>query len=72
MGDDGESEPDNYTDFMMLYRELVKAYNWNLKDIDETNLETLTDFLFFNLNDPNIRIIDGKEYHRAKGVPNWL
>lgn len=58
---------------MSIYRELVKKFAWTLKDIDETNLETLVDFLFFNSKaDPNIRVINGKEYRRTAKAPAWL
>jgi hypothetical protein len=58
---------------MTIYMRLVKNLGWNLKDIDETNLETLIDYLFYNSKpDPNIRVINGKEYHRATKPPSWL
>jgi len=58
---------------MSIYRQLVRKFTWNLNDIDNTNLETLVDFLFFNPEeDPNVRVIDGKEYHRAQSAPSWL
>jgi hypothetical protein len=58
---------------MSIYRQLVKNTGWNLKDIDDTNLETLVDFLFFSTKgDPNIKIINGKEYKRANKAPSWL
>jgi hypothetical protein len=65
-------EVDAEHSLMSVYRHLVKTFNWNLKDIDETNLETLVDFLFFTTNDPNVKIINGKEYHRVKKAPTWL
>jgi len=43
-----------------------------LKDIDDTDLELLVDFIFYQNNDPNVRTIGGKQYKRAQGVPNWL
>lgn len=67
-----EEEIDAEHSLLSVYRQLIKSFGWSLKDIDETNLETLVDFLFFNINDPNIKIIDGKEYHRAKSAPSWL
>lgn len=58
---------------MELYFLCVTKLNWSLRDIDETNLETLMDFIFFNKSDPDIRIINGKEYRRVKnGAPSWL
>jgi hypothetical protein len=57
-----------------LYRHLVKEYGWSLKDIDETNLETLFDFLLMSRDDRNTRIIGGKVYKRAERnkPPAWL
>jgi len=41
--------------------------------MDETNLETLFDFLFTKeKSDPNIRIIGGKTYKRVTKPPSWL
>ena len=57
---------------MGLYRKLVSTYNWSLKEIDDTDIETLMDFIFYKENNPNVRIINGKEYRRAKETPNWL
>lgn len=58
---------------MSIYRKLVENYNWSLNNIDDTNLETLVDFLMFKPEkDPNVRVINGKEYHRAKTCPRWL
>jgi len=57
---------------MGIYSVLVKRFNWTLKDIDETNLETLMDFLYYKDNDPNTRVINGKTYKRKKGVATWL
>nr|DAY89110.1 MAG TPA: hypothetical protein [Caudoviricetes sp.] len=53
-----------------LYRDIAKRFTWSLKEIDETNLETLFDFLTYE--DPNVRVVNGKEYRRAQGVPKWL
>lgn len=55
---------------MGIYTKLVKAHDWSLGDVDETNLETLFDFLTYN--DPNVRIKNGKVYRRAQGIPKWL
>jgi len=58
-----------------LYRRLVKDYGWSLRDIDDTNLETLFDFLLMEgPKDPNTMVIGGKEYKRvAPGeAPSWL
>lgn len=58
-----------------LYRRLVRNYGWTLKDIDETNLETLFDFLLMEApEDPDTRVIGGRVYKRtAPGKPPvWL
>ncbi|MPM27252.1 hypothetical protein SDC9_73762 [bioreactor metagenome] len=56
-----------------LYVTCVKQFNWSLKDIDETNFETLVEFLFFKPeDDPNVRVIGGKTFIRASGTPDWL
>lgn len=56
-----------------LYHRLVEKFGWALKDIDDTNLETLIDFLFYKPEkDPNVRIINGKTYYRATKPPAWL
>jgi hypothetical protein len=55
---------------MGIYRKLAKTYGWSPREIDETNLETLFDFL--NYDDPNVRIKNGKIYRRAQRVPKWL
>lgn len=42
-------------------------------DIDETDFCNLLAFIQFKPeDDPNIRVINGKEYRRAKEAPNWL
>jgi hypothetical protein len=55
---------------MGIYNKFIKAFNWTLRDLDETNFETLIDYIFYK--DPNVRIINGKEYKRAQGAPKWL
>jgi hypothetical protein len=56
-----------------LYKELVKSFKWSLKDIDDTNLETLIDFVYnMTQGDPNTRVINGKEYRRAAQTPSWI
>lgn len=59
---------------MGIYYRLVNAHGWSLKDIDETNLETLFDFIYYKDNDPNTRVINGKTYHKysGHGAPDWL
>jgi hypothetical protein len=53
-----------------LYHTLAHKLGWPLRQIDETDFETLMDFLFYK--DPNTRVINGRTYNRAAGVPNWL
>jgi len=58
---------------MELYRVCVDNFGWSLKDIDETDLETLIEFISHrNKPDPNKRIINGKVYTRATKPPSWL
>jgi hypothetical protein len=57
---------------MGLYSSLVNNFGWSLRDIDNTYLDTLIDFIYYKDNDPNTKVINGKTYHRAKGVPSWL
>lgn len=51
---------------------LAKRFNWSLKEIEETNLETLMDFIWYKDNDPNTRTINGNTYTRTQGVAQWL
>ena len=44
----------------------------SLVELDNMNLETLFDYLFYKPKNPNKKIIGGKVYKRAEGVPNWL
>jgi hypothetical protein len=60
---------------MQIYRTCVTRFGWSLREIDETDFETLMDFLFFeNIPDCNTRVIDGVVYKRAAPgkPPNWL
>ena len=75
--DEGNNSSDEDGDiedtFAMIYEKCVKNFNWNLNDIDETNLETLMDFLFYKSKpNSNIKIINGKEYKRVTTPPSWL
>jgi hypothetical protein len=53
-----------------MYAMLVQRLGWSLNQIDETDFETLMDFLFYH--DPDVRAINGRQYRRARGVPTWL
>lgn len=55
-----------------IYKKCVKSFGWNLKAMDETNFETLIDFLTLDDADPNERVINGKRYKRTQGTPKWL
>ncbi|MEA4919385.1 MAG: hypothetical protein VB078_00455 [Clostridiaceae bacterium] len=58
---------------MKLYRMCVQSFKWSLKELDETDFDTLVEFLFFEEKaDPNTRVIGGKTYKRATAAPNWL
>lgn len=57
---------------MGIYSIFVNKYGWSLKDIDDTDIETLIDFIYYKDNDPNVRVIDGVTYYRTVGVPTWL
>jgi hypothetical protein len=52
----------------------VREYGWPLSDIDETNLETLFDFLLMKAPEPDFLIISGRAYKRAVPgkPPAWL
>ena len=70
MGDNTQEEIDIEDTFIGLYKAIVDNKGMSLKDIDDINLETLFDYLFWK--DPNERIINGKVYKRSNNVPNWL
>lgn len=55
-----------------LKKTLSKKWGWSLFEIDETDICNLLAFIQFNADDPNARIIDGKEYKRATKPPAWL
>ena len=56
-----------------LKRTIAKKWGWSLHAIDETDIDNLLSFIQFKLeDDPDVRIINGKEYRRAKQAPSWL
>lgn len=56
-----------------LKRTICKKLDWSLYEIDETDICNLLAFIQFSPEeDPDVRVINGKEYHRAKQVPSWL
>jgi hypothetical protein len=73
----GELEDDSpagykYT-ILNLKRTISKKLEWSLFDIDETDFCNLLAFMQFSpADDPDIKIINGKEYRRAKKAPSWL
>jgi len=69
-----DDSPAGYrTTLLNLKRTISKNLNWSLFEIDETDICNLLAFIQFKPDDdPNIRIINGKEYRRAKDVPSWL
>jgi hypothetical protein len=52
-----------------LYSTIVEKLSWPLKQIDETDFDTLMEFLFYK--DPDVRYIKGKKYVRTSD-PKWL
>ena len=53
-----------------LYHTLAIQLHWPVAQIDAADFESLLRFVFYR--DPDVRIINGREYRRAVGVPNWL
>lgn len=53
-----------------LYHTLATALRWPIYQIDAADFENLLRFVFYR--DPDVRIINGKKYRRAAGVPTWL
>ncbi|MDP4095475.1 hypothetical protein OIN60_01540 [Paenibacillus sp. P96] len=52
---------------------VVRELRWSLYDIDETDINNLMAFIHFKpSDDPNVRVINGKTYHRATKPPSWL
>lgn len=75
MSPEHEDDVDAEESLITLYHKCVTKFNWSLRDIDETNLETLIDFLFFKEKpDENTMVINGKTYKRAESnkPPSWL
>ncbi|AKL96621.1 hypothetical protein CACET_c31770 [Clostridium aceticum] len=73
----GEIEDDSPAGYratiLNLKRTIAKNLKWSLFDIDETDICNLLAFIQFKPeDDPNVRVIHGKEYRRVKEVPDWL
>jgi hypothetical protein len=72
---DTESTANTTTEHVILslYGLCVKGYGWSINEIDETDFDTLLDFLYFKEDtDPNVRVIGGQVYKRAEKAPDWL
>lgn len=69
-----EDSPVGYRATLLnLKRTIVKKLGWTLHDIDETDIDNLLAFMQFNPEeDPDVKVINGKEYHRVKQAPSWL
>ncbi|MFT3952782.1 MAG: hypothetical protein QM689_12745 [Oscillospiraceae bacterium] len=48
----------------------MERLGWTLSDIENTDIETLFDYLTYI--DPDTKIINGKTYKRAVEPPSWL
>lgn len=67
-----DDSPGSYRKTILnLKRTISRKLGWSLFDIDETDFCNLLAFIQFD-DDPDVRIINGKEYRRAKGAPSWL
>ena len=67
-----DDSPGSYRKTILnLKRTISRKLGWSLFDIDETDFGNLLAFIQFD-GDPDVRIINGKEYRRAKGAPSWL
>jgi hypothetical protein len=69
-----DDSPSGYKDTLIRLKTTInKKLGWTLFDIDETDFCNLLAFISFSPeSDPDVRIINGKEYRRAKNVPDWL
>lgn len=56
---------------MSAFKECAKAYGWSLKDIEETNLESLLEFWQTKTTETEITI-NGKKYKLAAKPPAFL
>lgn len=56
-----------------LYKKCVQVFGWSLLTLDSTDFDTLIDFIWLaDKPDPDVRVIGGKTYTRAKTAPKWL
>ena len=74
---EGELQDDSPTGYRVtllnLKRTIAKKWGWTLHDIDETDINNLLAFIQFSPeDDPDVRVVNGKEYRRAKQAPSWL
>lgn len=56
--------------FEKLYHTLATHLRWPISQIDAADFESLMSFVFYR--DPDVRVVGGKTYRRASGVPAWL
>jgi hypothetical protein len=54
-----------------MYKSLAKAYGWSLYDMEQTNLETLVEYLNTELPETE-KVIGGKTYRLATQAPAFL
>ena len=73
-GELAEDSPAGYRQTILnLKRTISKNLRWSLYEIDETDICNLLAFIQYDpADDPNIRVIGGQVYSRAKTVPSWL
>ena len=55
---------------MGLYKKCAQGFGWSPKDMDETDFDTLVEFVWYS--DTSVKVIGGKEYKRASKCPSWL
>ena len=68
-----DEEIDAVESLMGIYKSCVEKFGWSIKDIDDTDLDTLFEFLVIkDKPDPNVRMIEGRSYIRSSKVPEWL
>lgn len=73
-GELGDNSPASYrVTILNLKRTISRKLKWSLYEIDETDICNLLAFIQFKIDDdPNVKVINGKAYHRATGIPDWL
>lgn len=69
-GADEAPDADPEESIISMYRTCVSRFGWDLAAIDNTNFETLIDFICWR--DPDTQMIAGKVYKRTTKPPAWL